>query len=65
MFISIQTNEKYMFSYANMICCLTFFRRCTVQQIQNVVLQGIQPSYNVYDQKIKMSEGGYNLRMYR
>jgi len=35
-----------------------------VQQIQNVGLQGIQSSYDVYDQKIKMSEGVSNLRMY-
>lgn len=26
--------------------------------------KGIQPSYDVYDQKIKMSEGVSNLRMY-
>lgn len=45
-----------MFLYAIMICCLTLFRRCRVQQIQNVRLQGIQPSYDVYDQKIKIWE---------
>ena len=54
--ISIPTNEKYMFPYASMICCLTLSRRCRVQHIQNTGLQGIQPSYDVYDQKIKMSE---------